>query len=521
MSVSNLLNINVLPKVKELKVIILLYIKRYYHYFAIIVILISAFVTISDNLSFMNFYYHPDEIHTIQYAYDPFFKNAEGYKQEKVNTKILGGTRWFVRMVSPISLFYMVKNQGGELFVTGWGWSGLNYFINNYKNQNDPSIQDFNYSLRAIQLIFVLLSFFMLSLKLWDNGYKTASILYPSMVLINSTIYDNLLLIYPSTLSIAFINIIFYFILSSEVNVHKKIILSLSCGAFLSLKIASILFFPVFIYIFLNIFKKNYYFVIVSVLTVGLLWHLELAAFRGFVHHIYVNIHHQLTGHLTSSPNGMYMVKMVLREFGYLPYLTTASCAFILMSKDKNKLLFVMMMCSCGLILMGSYELKVYFKRNYIDLIILMSLISFIGIDLFLYRIFRINLIPHLQKYRNVIIFMLVFIPITFYYVTLTKRYYGYNEIFYGGNLSLTDETAISASRGGCKNHIDVGDHNVRSFPEHFNLRDQMSDLRKYYSQFDCLIVNRVNENKQLTNFLLSKDFNYVTRRGPYFLFKK
>lgn len=490
MTLSKFINNNSLLKIKEQKMIILLFVKRYYHYLAIIIILFSAFVTINDNLSFRHFYYHPDEVHTIQFAFDPFFING-------VSTRILGGTRWFVRMVSPISLFYMVKNQGGEVYVTGWGGSGLNYFINNYNNRNDPSIQDFNYSLRVMQLIFVLLSFYLLSLRLWDNGYKTASILYPSMVLINSTVHSELLIIYPSTLSIAFINIIFYFIIYSEINVKQKIILSFSCGAFLSLKIASILFFPIFIYIFLNIFKKNYYFVIVSVLTVGLLWYQELAQFRNFVHHVYANIHHQLTGHLSSGPNGMYMVKMVLRNIGYLPYLTTASCAFILMTKDKNKLLFVMMMCSCGLILMGSYELKIYDRRNYIDLIILMSLISFIGIDVFLHRIFRINLISHLQKYRNVIIILLLITPVTFYFVTITKRYYGYHQIFSKGNLSLTE----------CKNHIDVGDHNVRSFPEAFNLRDQMSDLRKYYSQYDCLIVNRVNENKQLTNFLLKKGF--------------
>jgi hypothetical protein len=510
MSLSNLLHINVLPKVKELKVLILLYIKRYYHYFAIIVILISAFVMFNSWLSYYTYFYHPDEIHTIQYAYDSLIK------ENSISVRILGGTRWFVRAVSPISLYYMVKNQGGEVFVTGWDWPALNYFILNYKNQNDPSIQDFNYSLRVLQLIFILLSFYLLSLRLWDNGYKSASMLYPSMVLINDTVFDNLLLIYPSTLSIAFINIIFYYILSSNINFKQKVILSLSCGAFLSLKIASILFLPVFIYIYLTIFNRNFFYVVLTFLTVCLLWYQELTRFRYFVHAVYTNIHHHLTGHLTSAPNGMYMVNMVLddalgyRNFGVLPYLTAASCCVILFSNVKNKTFIIMLIFSICLILMGTFQVKVYFKRNYIDLIILMNIISFIGIDVFLSRIFKFNLISRFHKYRNVIIIVLLITPVVFYFFTIGKLYLYVNEKF-DHKLSLAT----------CKNHVDVGDHNVRSFPEHFNLRDQMSDLRKYYSQFDCLIVNRINENKQLTNYLLSKDFNYVTRRGPYFLFKK
>ena len=61
----------------------------------------------------------------------------------------------------------------------------------------------------------------------------------------------------------------------------------------------------------------------------------------------------------------------------------------------------------------------------------------------------------------------------------------------------------------------------INSMPEEYILKKDIKKLESQFNGFDYILVNRIGNNKQYTNFILPKKFDLINRRGQFFLFKR
>jgi hypothetical protein len=96
-------------------------------------------------------------------------------------------------------------------------------------------------------------------------------------------------------------------------------------------------------------------------------------------------------------------------------------------------------------------------------------------------------------------------------------------------NYKIIDESVLTKELNGTENYafVDLKRKNfeegteIESMPDEYLLKEDLVKIESRFNGYDYVLVNRVKNNKQYTNFILPRKFNLINRVGPYFLFKR
>jgi hypothetical protein len=450
-----------------------------------------------------------DEVHTVNFAFDSLFTNVVPI------VRVGESTRWLARAFIPLATYYMNGKMGGEHYITGWNYPGISYLKRNFKDtesiNGDPNIQDFVYALKMCLGISVILSFLIASYFLLLNYGSIASIAYFSIALSANLINEMLAIFYTESTLVIIFNLIVVLGLKSDINNNRRIFWSAFITAFsISTKLTGVVFIAPIIYTlqdkirdFLTGMKLEVY----LALTVGflLLINVYSTSYIDLLDQTLANVYHLKTGHLSSEPGGIFQIKKIINNLSYFTPLFLFSCICLIFLDAKNKLFLYSIVISVFLILISMVDVSFSITRNLSTPLVMM--------------VFIISIVSSLlvKKICNKYIFLvfLLFPPIFFSY----KYFSNFNKITYQ---SLDIKQAECRKLG----YVNVGgliyenSSEINGMPYAYTLKDQLPTLINQFSGYDCVLVNRINNNKQYTNYILPLYYRLVSRKGDYFLFK-
>lgn len=478
--------------------------------FLLIVSLVSLNNNLKNNITRM----HVDEVHTIIYA-------VESMSSGKVtNLRVGESTRWLARAIIPMAIYYMNSNMGGAILQAGdWTYSSGYYLKRHLKTTSsinkDPNIQDFVFAMRFILGTFVIFSFLVVSYFMSRIFGLVAGVAY--FVLPMSTLLVNQMLqiFYTESTMIILFNLMLVLLFSSNINkyrlyIYSAFIFSLSVSAkltgivyilpiavlitikdsnaFKGIKLEGFMFLSIVFFLLINILSSSYIEVLNQTLS---------------------NIYHYKTGHRYSTPSGMYQLKLVVDKLVPWVYLAPFSLLYLFFVNFKYKKFILFVALSSFIMIVALIGVNFFMPRN-----LTTPLVMFLFV-------FAISLSIVTKKYThklNKIPAVVVLGLIIFYGYYVTKNY------------ESIDASSIIEDTKNCTN-IALIDVNADSFPNASVIKDipdkilvkrQQKIFRDKYLpyNYDCILVKRINRNKQYTNYLLPLDYLFFVRKGDYFVFK-
>ena len=482
-----------------------------------IILLLTSLVSIillNNNLKKNIDKFSTDEGYTVAMA----FNSISGVDYESV--RVGESTRLLAKFTYPFAIYYMNKYMGGEHYITTWYYPGGFYLKNNYKGvyhlmeNQDPNIQDFWYAMRFFCGVLVVLSFLISSIFILKNETFIAALVYLLIALFSGSILETLKIFYTESSMLIAINLIIIYYYSIIKNPWRSAFIAAFLIVFcINIKLTGIILtIPIF-FILINKRHHNnteYFFegFFIFTILIFILFMLNIPSVWQYIEEQLSNIYHYQTGHLTTQPSGLYQLKSILRELGPIIFVSPLVFIIYLINsklREHHYLSYILLLISV-IIIIQLVDSRFFVKRNLTTVFVLL---------LYPTSIFLGKLIENYNNKwvaRFIFFFLFIFLGLQLKdnYTALSQKSFSENtkEIT---NYAIVDFSKEIFNKGS----------NINSMPEEYMLKKDLKKLENQFNGFSYVLVNRIKNNKQYTNFILPRKFNLITRDGPYFLFKR
>jgi hypothetical protein len=450
-----------------------------------------------------------DEIHTIIFALDSLDTNT-------VETLRVGeSTRWLARIFTPLGIYYMNSKMGGEHYLTGWDYSGLSYLKKNFKSTSslnqDANIQDFVFALKMQLGILVIASFLLASFFLLIDYGAIAAVAYFSLAISATLVEDMLLYFYTESTLLIIFNLILVLGLLKNLSTFRGIFWGAFIGAFgLSTKLTGVAFFIPLLYIlskritnFYTSFKLEVFIALCFIFLA--LINIYSDSYINLIDQTLANVYHLKTGHYQTEPTGMFQIKKIVDTFGVYGIIFATSLLALTFLPINNKKLIISIAVSYFFITIPMVDLAYFHVRNFTTPLVIMILIFCVVYG---------SLLGGMFSTLGQVTFITILIVIYFH------NFYGdYKSISYQ---SLNIRTDSCQELG----YVDIENLNIpnakkiQSMPREYILKQDLTKISDQFSNFDCIIVNRIKNNKHYTNYILPMKYSLIERKGNYFLYQ-
>lgn len=477
---------------------------------------ICSIFSSANNLQSKIVGYHADESHTVLLTLESFYTG-------KVRGLTVGeSSRWLTRLVFPVALYYMNSNMGGVLGVVPWSYPGAGYLRKNLTSMkavaSDANLQDFMFALKLGVNTLVILSFTFAAFFISRSYGLIYGLGYFTLSLSSKYVIETLNILYTEGTFFIIFNIIICLSLVKKISIYRlyfwlPLIFSLSVFT----KATGLLFiFPIIAILYAND-KKMFSFLKIELflfltLVFSLIVCMHAPSFIKLLNDTLSNVYHLKTGHGITQPSGMFQFKNIFQYMAPWSYISLLSIPYLIHQWKKNTAFVSTIIFTLLLMVTSIVGVSYFHPRN-------LNTPSVIGIFLFIvfaYSLSKNSFFTFKQENRVIVS---LFVAISLLSSFALSSYANYKSISIEPLISQTTK---------CKS---IGTINVKykkenvakvlPIPSFFKLsRDKIKFLKRTL-RHDCIIANRINKNKQYTNYLLPMHFNLKDRVGNYFLYVK
>ena len=477
----------------------------------LIIVFICSILLLSNNLSNNISKIHVDEQHTIEMA----FKSISGENYESL--RVGESSRWLAKMIYPFAIYHMNKCMGGEHYITKWKYPGGFYLKKNYTHiynsieNQDANIQDFWFAMRFVCGLLVILSFLISALLIYKKESFITALIFLVISLYSTHVIETLKIFYTESAMLISINLIIcYHYFDFKKKWLELAVLALLIVFTVNIKLSGVLLLlPIFHITYLKgLHKKHSYFY--EILALFIIFFFGIFTINIPNNWLYLeeqlsNIYHYQTGHLITQPTGLYQLKSILREL--MPWVLIAPIILtisLLKNKRKHQNYLIYTFLTISVIYIAQLtDSRFFVKRNLTTIFVLLS---------FSTAIFSGRLINNLQN--KWISYSLCALLLSFMTFQFNNNFTNYNDKLFSENIegyAIVDLKQEDHLYGTA----------INSMPEEYILKKDIEKIESQFNGFDYILVNRIGNNKQYTNFILPKKFDLINRRGQFFLFKR
>ena len=253
--------------------------------------------------------------------------------------------------------------------------------------------------------------------------------------------------------------------------------------------------------------KYSYETIFIAIIIFFFLSTIFISDYGLYLNHTLSNIYHFKTGHLKVQPDGWYQVKSIFRELGILGILFfPISIIFIAIQKKRDTIFIYLIIAIVFLIIVQFSGVRFFLKRNLNTVFVLMML----SYSLYLGELQEFFKKRALKFLGYILIF--AFFSFNFYnnYEVISERSFS-KEFVALKNLGVVDFSPT---------HFENA-QKIQPMDEAYNLTLQDKNIQSRFDSVDNVIVKRINNNKQYTNYMLPLKFDLIKRKGDLFYFKR
>ena len=475
-----------------------------------------------------------DEWHTLVLGTQHLSPFAESVPTARVGEM----NRWFIRLLHPAGVYYMNSHMGGEHYLTGWEYPGGYYLREHFKGaelkdaiRDDPNIQDYVFFLRTAFGVLAVFSFSMVMWALSGRFGIAAAATYGSLVLVNPLVFLQFRFFYSeTTLFILFNTAAFLCLRTRPSATYRTLVWSgvLSAAA-LSTKLTGILIVgPLFVQTVVEVLrsrrnlKLGIEVYLLSAAAALVLLNLPSQSLFTLLNETLANVYHYKTGHLVTAEGGVRFLRLMLDDLGYVPSLLFAVSLFWLVRRPRRRLVPIYVLgLLIILVIWSSTNVAIYLDRNMASVYVAMSFIVALGVGSF------VESFKPKHKYAAAICSGLAVVLMASELVRHQYQMPSLVGTFFERNvermktcgtigaigLSKQALRALSSSRNDGITIFDrvEGPFNISQDPQVFDK----------YLQYDCLIVHRKGQSKQISNFVAPQHYRLSDRVGNLFFFSQ
>ncbi len=476
---------------------------------------------------------------------------------EKMTYRALNGPRMFTYLFYPGALVGMINHMGGNIYEDGWKYPGHNYFVRNYQttstsiknNMKDPNLRYFHYYLKFQAIILVFLSFIPVLYLLWKRNLFVAMFMMSTLVGINFLFLKERNFFYIEPLLVSMMSILtwLYLVISEKKRISWFWVLF---SAFLFAITISLKFSCLFILVLIGILICSKFKTLekrikaVALLIVGFVfffclinWDLFYSkeVFNKVVHDYFSNFWQYATGSRGPMVEDykLHNLKQIIGEIfsslGGLVFLFPVIIFYGLRWSSKGARVswgiytFVILL-SVGFIV----KQQVYIDRNILPFLPALVLITGVNLDFIVKRLLTKDVFKQKAKplYLYVLLGLLIFVPIWGSSKNYLKR------IAPSAKKNIT--AVLSSIENPDERRLITIDYNKDLSTKNFKSTKEMPSapitnkenfkefIKKNLLEFestDVVVVTEINNNKQLTNYLLPNIFNTNKQFANHFIF--
>jgi hypothetical protein len=456
-----------------------------------------------------------DEYHTIYLAEKNMFSGT-------VDSRTFGGARFLLRLLTPITLYFMNARMGGEHFVTGWEYPGLLYVQSQLQPNGaglefDPNLQDFVFFQRFFFLALAIAGIAFLFYSLWKSlNFFSACVFLISLISIKE-FFVEFDYAYINILQISGLAILFGILIQQKLTNFKHLLfLSITLGLIASTKLdglaIGIIGLLLVTYLCRGSRKKLLLLVFGFGISVIAFNFSELVHPNSFLHYTMANVYHYKTGHLITQPAGSYQIVSLLKVVQIPSLILFASLTLWIFSGKIRNLtsytfnLLVFVGFTSFFLVFSFMELRFFLPRNALIIGFFLSISSAILVGEFSKAV-RVTA-------RTSTLFSIL---VTFGLLLISPP----------ANL---DNEFLKSSLAQCKNIGLIGSPaldlsglrfvQVESIPDSYNFSLEKDFFIQRVAPFDCVLAKWSNNDKSYTNYILPSLLRLEYRFGNVFFFR-
>lgn len=521
-------------------------------------LLLLALFLLFFTLVLLQVNYNKNHMHN--YTVDEYFTITSIHPKltpDKTNFRALNGPRMFTYLFYPGAMVGMINHMGGNIYEDGWKYPGHNYFVKNYQlssaglkyNMEDPNLRYFHYYLKLQAIFFMFLTFVPIVFILWKNKFYTAMFMVAGLVGINFLMLEERSLFYIEPLLVSMINLLtwLYFFIAEkkQMSWFWVIFSSFLFALTIALKFSALFMIVLIMAMMVSKFKTlekrlmaSSLLVLFSLFFFCLInWNIFYSkeVFNAVVHDYFSNFWQYATGNNGQVVENfkLYNLKRMVGEvyssLGGLVFLFPVILFFgIRWSPSRSVLIWGgftgVILLSIALIV----KQQVYIDRNILPFLTALVLITGVMID---------RIISHITKRSNLrekvkpiylygILVLLIFLPIWGH----SKNYF---KTLFPNERDNIEQVIKGIDEKESRRLVAI-DYPVKDGFEAFSEKRQLPSAiptnGKNFKSFvknsvgnfqvqDVVVVTEVQNNKQLTTYVLPSIFNTNKQYGKYFVF--
>lgn len=474
------------------------------------ILLLGATLVLKNKLQHHITWMHPDEVHTINLGIDGL------YGKEVYMLRVGEGNRWMAKLTYPLAVYYMNGKMGGEHFITGWDYAGGFYVKQHFHATEDikadPNLQDLVFAMRFLLGFLVLVSFLLAAILLSRKYGWAAGVAYYAFALSTSLVGDMMLIFYSESTLVILFNLLVSLLLIDKIGQWRLYIWSAFLLAFsISVKLNGLMLLPFVLYL---VYKHDTKclsglriegFGLLTLIFLYLI-HINVPDLANLLDQTFANVYHYKTGHLVTTPSGLFQVKLMLKELMPWSLIFPLACAFLIYRKKAQEPFLLLTVLVTLLFILPLIGANVFISRNLVVPVIGMVLISAIAL----------NEVIHLIAFEKKE-YALVAVLLVFFGVTQLGSYESINEKVLSEKVPEIEQAGLVDVSG----EFFPNSTAVSSMPDQFTLRDEIEKFKAQFDGFNYVVVNRIKQNKHYTNYILPQDFDLIHRMGNLFVFKR
>lgn len=471
--------------------------------------------------------------------------------------RALNGPRLFTYLFYPGALVGMIGHMGGNVYVEGWDYPGHNYIVENYKlpssqaaqNLEDPNLRYYRYYLKYQAIVLFFLTMIPLLFYLWKRQYFVTMFMFSTLVGINFLALEERSLFYIEPLLLSMMNLLLWLYLylfdQKKINVFWIFLSALVIGISLSLKFSS-LFFIVLLGVLIAFKPKGLEKRILNILLLVLFsafvfclvnWNMFYSkeVFNSMVHDYFSNFWQYATGARKEIVQNFRLdnLRGILSElftsFGGLLFLLPIVVVYGFLKLGRKERLkwggiLVVLLISVFLIV----NQRVYMDRNILPFLPALVMVSGIMLESIFKQLDSKGYLNSKNAKRStyILLIALFIVPIIIftddYFKTLFPRAKSNIETAISNIEDKENRRLISIDyRTGSEESLFASAEIMGSFPETYGyvLKDEAARYSREFNSTDVVVLREVNNNKQLSNYILPKLFNSNEQFADYFLY--
>jgi len=493
------------------------------HYFKVVILSILFLFSIlllnnklQNNITTM----HVDEIHTINLGVHSMYSGKVATQRGDITVIVGESTRWLARIIYPVALYYMNTKMGADIAIKGIKYSSGYYIesklFDTYTINKDANIQDFIFAMKFILGFFVLFSFFIASYFLSKVYGLIAGISYFSFSTSTLLINKMLLIFYTESTMIILFNLILIVALNNHLNKWRLYIWTAFILSFaISTKLTGVIYLLPIIVI---LFTKDKYsfksmkiegFILLTIVLVYLIHIFSWGHLMEVLDQTLVNVYHYKTGHGGHTvASGLNQIKLIVATLSQWIFLFPLSFLFLLYKKPEYKKFLLSIVVSATIMILALIDVHFFVNRNLTTPLVMMLVIISIALSMLTIQ----------NNYKPKFVKIIVAIVIIIYsLLSLNKYYIPINAEAISKYTKECKKIALVDIQKNLFNNATI----IEGMPKAFSLKKQSKKLREQFREYDCVVINRIKNNNQYTNYLLPLDYKIKKRLGNFFLFQK